>query len=213
LPQDISPEELNRRVDGSPVRCLDKNVEKEMIAAIDQAKQAGDSVGGIFEVVATGLPYGLGTYAHWDKKLQARIAEAMMSINAFKGIEIGSGFAQAEALGSEVHDEIFFKDGTYQRPTNKAGGIEGGMSNAQPIVVRIAMKPIPTLIKPLHSIDIETKKPKMAHKERTDSCAVSAASVIAESMLCLVLADAVLEKFGGDTVEQLKGHMKVSAKY
>ncbi|NOZ04095.1 MAG: chorismate synthase [FCB group bacterium] len=213
LPRDISPEELNRRADESPVRCLDKNAEKAMMAAIDQAQQAGDSVGGIFEVVAAGLPYGLGTHVHWDKKLQARIAEAMMSINAFKGIEIGSGFAQAGALGSEVHDEIFFKDGTYQRPTNNAGGIEGGMSNAQPIVVRIAMKPIPTLIKPLHSVDIETKTPKMAHKERTDSCAVPAASVIAESMLCLVLADAVLEKFGGDTVEQLKGHMNVSARY
>lgn len=213
LPQEIAPEELNRRADESPLRCLDKDAEKEMMAAIDRARQAGDSVGGIFEVVASGLPYGLGTYVHWDKKLQARIAEAMMSINAFKGIEIGSGFAQAGALGSEVHDEIFFEDGTYRRPTNNAGGIEGGMSNAQPIVVRVVMKPIPTLIKPLHSVDIETKTPKMAHKERTDSCAVPAASVIAESMLCLVLADAVLEKFGGDTVEQLKGHMKVSAKY
>ena len=136
-----------------------------------------------------------------------------MSINAFKGIEIGLGFAEAGELGSEVHDEIGWKKNKYTRYSNNAGGIEGGMSNAQPILLRAMMKPIPTLIKPLRSIDIDTKEQKLAHKERTDSCAVPAASIVAESMLCFVLADAMLEKFGGDTIDQLKNHIKVSAKY
>jgi chorismate synthase len=149
----------------------------------------------------------------WDRKLQARITAMMMSVNAFKGIEIGGGTEGAEKLGSEVHDEIGWDGKNYTRHSNNAGGIEGGMSNAQPIVLRMAMKPIATLIKPLRSVDIETKDAKEAHKERTDSCAVPAASIIAESMLCFVLADALLEKFGGDSMEQLKAHMKVTAKY
>jgi len=137
----------------------------------------------------------------------------LMSVNAFKGIEIGAGFGEAEKLGSEVHDEIGHDGEKFIRYTNNAGGIEGGMSNAQPIVIRMAMKPIPTLIKPLRSVDIRTKEKKDAHKERTDSCAVPAASIIAESMLCFVLADALLEKFGGDSVNQFKAHMDASAKY
>ena len=213
IPEGISPEVLNDMADKSPVRCLDKSAEKEMIAAIDQAKKDGDSIGGIFEVIATGVPYGLGSHTQWDQKLHARIAESIMSVNAFKGIEIGMGFDEAAKLGSEVHDEIGWDGEKYIRHSNNAGGIEGGMSNAQPIVIRAVMKPISTLIKPLRSVDIKTKEEKLAHKERTDSCAVPAASIVAESMLCFVLADAMLEKFGGDTMEQLKAHFNASGKY
>ena len=213
IPEDISPEILSEMADQSPVRCLDKAVEQRMIHVIDKAKADGDSVGGVFEVIATGLPYGLGSYTQWERKLQARIAESILSVNAFKGIEIGMGFDQAGEFGSKVHDEIGHDGKKYIRHSNNAGGIEGGMSNAQPIVIRAVMKPIPTLIKPLRSVDIETKEEKLAHKERTDSCAVPAASIVAESMLCFVLADALLEKFGGDSMNQLKAHMKATAKY
>ena len=209
----LTPDAMNERADISPVRCLDGNAEKEMINVIDDAKKAGDSVGGVFEVIATGVPYGLGSYTQWNNKLQARISTMMMSINAFKGIEIGSGFKSASQFGSNVHDEIGYEDGKFTRHTNNAGGIEGGMSNAQPIVLWMSMKPISTLIKPLRSIDIVTHEEKNAHKERTDSCAVPAASVVSESMLCITLADALLEKFGGDSIEQLKSHMNNSAKY
>ena len=213
IPEGISLGVLNDMADKSPVRCLDKNAEKEMITAIDQAKKDGDSVGGIFEIIATGLPYGLGSYTQWDKKLHARVAESIMSVNAFKGIEIGMGFDEAAKLGSNVHDEIGWDQKKYIRYSNNAGGIEGGMSNAQPIIIRAVMKPIPTLIKPLRSVDIETKEENLAHKERTDSCSVPAASIVAEAMLCIVLADAQLEKFGGDTMEQLKIHINASGKY
>jgi len=209
----LTPDAMNERADVSPVRCLDDNTEKEMINVIDDAKKAGDSVGGVFEVIATGVPYGLGSYTQWNNKLQARISTMMMSINAFKGIEIGSGFKSASQFGSNVHDEIGYENGKFTRHTNNAGGIEGGMSNAQPIVLWMSMKPISTLIKPLRSIDIVTHEEKNAHKERTDSCAVPAASVVSESMLCITLADALLEKFGGDSIEQLKSHMNNSAKY
>ena len=210
---DISPNQLSKRADASPVRCLDKEVESAMVKTINNAKTSGDSVGGIFEVIANGIPYGLGAHTQWDRKLHTRISAMLMSVNAFKGIEIGAGFGEAEKLGSEVHDEIGHDGEKFIRYTNNAGGIEGGMSNAQPIVIRMAMKPIPPLIKPLRSVDIRTKEKKDAHKERTDSCAVPAASIIAESMLCFVLADALLEKFGGDSVNQFKAHMDASAKY
>ena len=209
----ISPNQLSKMADASPVRCLDKEVESAMVKTIDNAKASGDSVGGIFEVIANGLPYGLGAHTQWDRKLHTRISAMLMSVNAFKGIEIGEGFGGAEKFGSEVHDEIGHDGEKFIRYSNNAGGIEGGMSNAQPIVIRMAMKPIPTLIKPLHSVDIHSKEKKDAHKERTDSCAVPAASIIAESMLCFVLADALLEKFGGDSVVQLKAHMDATAKY
>ena len=213
IAENISLEELNKCVDESPVRCLDSDKEKKMIAAIDKAKLDGDSVGGVFEVIAKGLPYGLGSHTQWDRKLHARISESIMSINAFKGIEIGSGFSQAGKFGSEVHDEIGWDGDKFTRFSNNSGGIEGGMSNAQPLVVRAIMKPIPTLIKPLRSVDFFSKQPELAHKERTDSCAVPAASIVAESMVCFVIADAILEKFGGDSIEQLKAHIKVSGKY
>ena len=213
IPDHMTPNQLSNAADKSPVRCLNNNIESLMMETIDNAKKNGDSVGGIFEVIATGVPYGLGSPMQWDSKLQARISAMMMSVNAFSGIEIGSGFNKAEKLGSEVHDEIGWDGKKYIRYSNNAGGIEGGMSNAQPIVIRMAMKPIATLIKPLRSIDIESKAKKVAHKERTDSCAVPAASIIAESMLCFVLADGLLEKFGGDSIEQLKAHIKATAKY
>ena len=206
-------EKLNEIVDKSSVRCLDKKTEAKMIAVIDKAKENGDSVGGSFEVIANGLPYGLGSYVNADGKLQARITQAMMSVNAFKGVEIGAGFASGAVFGSELHDEILYEDEKITRSSNNAGGIEGGMSNAQPIHVKVSMKPLSTLIKPLRSIDLNTMEPKLAHKERTDSCAVPAASIIGESMLAIVLADALLEKFGGDSLEQLKKHIKSSGKY
>ena len=209
----LNLKKLTKQVDLSPVRCLDKTAEKAMLAAIDNAKSAGDSVGGVFEVLATGLPYGLGSYTHWDRKLTTRLSAAIMSINAIKGVEIGRGFASAESMGSQTHDEITWDETTYQRATNNAGGLEGGMTNAQPLVLRAVMKPIPTLMKPLRSVDMQTKVDQLAHKERTDVCAVPAASIVAESMVCLILADALLEKFGGDTVDQLKDHMKMSARY
>ena len=212
-PENLTPNQLSKIADSSPVRCLNNNAEQAMINTIDDAKNSGDSVGGVFEVIATGLPYGLGSYTQWNQKLHARISALMMSVNAFKGIEIGGGFGGAEKFGSEVHDEIGHDGEKFIRYSNNAGGIEGGMSNAQPIVLRMAMKPIPTLIKPLRSVDIHTKEEKDAHKERTDSCAVPAASIIAESMLCFVLADALLEKFGGDSMEQLKAHISATAKY
>ena len=210
---DCEIKELNSKVDRSAVRCINKAIETQMINVIDAAKQSGDSVGGIFEVIATGVPYGLGSFTQWTEKLQARISAMMMSINAFKGIEIGSGFRSAAKFGSEVHDEIGHDGKKFTRYSNNAGGLEGGMSNAQPIVLWMSMKPISTLIKPLRSIDVITFEKKKAHKERTDACAVPAASIIAESMLCITLADALLEKFGGDSIEQLKAHMKATAKY
>ena len=184
-----------------------------MIKAIDKAKECGDSIGGSFEVIVSGIPYGLGSYVQWDRKLHARLSAMVMSINAFKGIQFGDGFNSCYKKGSEVHDEIFWEDNKYTRGSNNAGGIEGGISNGQNIVMEIGMKPIPTLIKPLKSVDIKTKENKLAHKERTDSCAVPAASIIAESMVCIGIADAILEKFGGDSMTQLKIHIKATAKY
>ena len=210
---DMGLKELNDTVDASPVRCFDKDAEKKMMDVIDEARNNGDSVGGSFEVIAKGLPYGLGSYINADGKLQARISQAMMSVNAFKGVELGAGFASSAVFGSELHDEILYEDNKITRASNNAGGIEGGMSNAQPIHVKVSMKPISTLIKPLRSIDLNTMEPKLAHKERTDSCAVPAASIIGESMLTIVLADALLEKFGGDNLDQLKKHIKASGKY
>ena len=214
LAPDLSPEELNAQVDDSPVRCLDPQAEKAMMETIDAAKSAGDSVGGTFEVVATGIPYGLGSHVQWDLKLKARLSMALSSIQAIEGVEIGLGFGGTERLGSAFQDEIIKDEaGRLTRASNRAGGIEAGMSNAQPIVLRAAMKPLPTLIKPLRSVDIASDEPGLAHKERTDACAVPAASIVAESMVCLVLADAVLEKFGGDSMAQVKAHMSASAQY
>lgn len=198
---------LNAVADASDVRCLDEKAAQAMIRHIDVTRKDGDSVGGVFEVLASGLPPGLGSYTHWDRKLDARLAAAMLSINAMKSVSIGDGLDVAEASGSQVHDEIINENGNIRRATNHAGGIEGGMSNGEPIQVQVTMKPIPTLAKPLRSVDIKTGAAGMAHKERTDACAVPAASVIGEAMLALVLTDAILEKFGGDSLDQVKAHI------
>lgn len=199
---------INERADRSLVRCLDPKAEQQMITRIDHAKERGDTVGGVFEVVAFGVPVGLGSYVHWDRRLDGRIAQALMSIPAIKGVEIGLGFGAARSLGSEVQDEIFY-DGKFQRRSNRAGGIEGGVSNGESIVARAAMKPLSTLMKPLDSVDLITKKQKKAHRERSDVCAVPAAAVVGEAVMALVLADAILEKFGGDSIEEIKSKFEI----
>ncbi|MGQ9698161.1 MAG: chorismate synthase, partial [Armatimonadota bacterium] len=187
----------------SVVRCADPQAEAVMVGVIDEAQSRGDSVGGAFEVVAEGVPPGLGTYAQWDRRLDARLAGALMSIQAVKGVEIGAGFAAAGLPGSKVHDEIVYSSHGFGRRTNNAGGIEGGVSNGERVVVRAAMKPIPTLLSPLRSVDVVTKEEVDSRFERSDVCAVPAAAVVGEAMVALVLADAVLEKFGGDSLEEL----------
>ncbi len=196
-----------QHVEDSPVRSPDAEAEKAMMAAIDQAKAEGDSLGGVFEVVASGVPIGLGAHVQWDRRLDGQIAQAMMSINAVKGVEIGAGFILAGQRGSQAHD-IVQPVGQWSRPweraTNHAGGMEGGISNGESIVVRAVVKPIPTLAKPLPSVDLRTKEVISAHVERSDVCVVPAAGVIGEAMLAVVLADAVLEKFGGDNLKEAR---------
>lgn len=194
------PEPIDwERVERSPVRCADPQAEKAMMAAIDEAKASGDSLGGTFEVVAEGVPIGLGSHVQWDRRLSGRIAQAVMSIPAVKGVEIGGGFALAELRGSQAHDII---EPGLRRPTNWAGGLEGGMTNGQPVVIQAAMKPISTIPSPLPSIDLRTGERVLGHFERADTCVVPAAGVIGEAMLALVLAEAVLEKFGGDHIAE-----------
>lgn len=188
----------------SPVRCPDRTSSKKMVQLIEKAAKEGISLGGIFEVFAAGIPAGLGSHIQWDKRLDGKLAQAVLSIQAIKGVEIGMGFEMSRKSGSEVMDEIFFKSSKFYRKTNNAGGIEGGMTNGMPIIIRAAMKPIPTLRKPLHSVDINTKKPIKAAYERSDICAVPAAGVVGEAMTALVIADTFLEKFGGDSMAEVK---------
>ncbi|HAW49336.1 TPA: chorismate synthase [bacterium] len=183
--------------------CADKEYEKRMVKEIDIACENGDTVGGIFEVKAEGIPPGLGSYVHWDRRLDCQLAGAIMSIPGVKGVEIGLGFGYAEKLGSEVHDEIFYKD-RFFRKTNNCGGIEGGVSNGESIIIRGVMKPIPTLKKPLSSVNIETKKETKASYERSDVCAVPACSVIGEAMVSFVIAQVFLERFGSDNMEMIE---------
>ena len=190
-------------IDADPVRCLDPQASAEMVAAIDRAKDQKDTLGGVFEVVAHGLPVGVGSHVHYDRRLDMLIAGAMMSIPAIKGVEVGDGFDVASAPGSDAHDEIIRIDGEISRETNRAGGIEGGMSNGQPVRVRAAMKPISTLMQPLKTVDMATGEPDQAVRERSDVCAVPAAAVVGEQMLAFVLAGEVQRKFGGDTLEDL----------
>ncbi|MDH5159940.1 chorismate synthase [Heyndrickxia oleronia] len=198
-------DELKERSEKSPVRCIDKEAEKNMMEAIDNAKKNGDSIGGIVEVIVEGMPSGVGSYVHYDRKLDAKIAAAMMSINAFKGVEFGLGFEMAHIPGSQVHDEILWSEERgYERRTNRLGGFEGGMTTGMPIVVRGVMKPIPTLYKPLQSVDIETKEPFTASIERSDSCAVPAASVVAEAVVAWEVASAIVEQYYSDRFETLK---------
>ena len=197
-----------QQVESSPVRCAHAKLEKAMMAAIDEAKANGDTLGGIFEIIATGVSIGLGSHVSWDRRLDGRIAQAIMSINAVKGVEIGAGFALAELKGSQAHDVIEpnprskAKGFPWRRATNRAGGIEGGISNGEDIIVRAAVKPIATLASPLPSVDLYSGEVAKAHYERSDICVVPAAGVIAEAMLATVLADACLEKFGGDNLKE-----------
>jgi chorismate synthase len=198
-------DEIARRAEASEVRCADPEAERAMIEAIDAAKGKGDTLGGVFEVVALGCPVGLGSYVHWDRKLDGRLTQAFCSIHAIKGAEVGMGFEAARRPGSEVHDEILFDPaGGFTRGSNSAGGLEGGVTNGQPVVVRAAMKPISTLRRPLRSVDLETKAPVEAVVERSDVCAVPAAGVVGEAMMAIVLAQAFLEKFGGDSLEEIR---------
>jgi chorismate synthase len=204
-----APDELELEdfaaVDESPVRCLDSDASEAMVAEIDAARKANESLGGVFEVRAFGLLPGLGSHLSWSERLDGRLAQAVMAIQAIKGVSIGDAFELAGSRGSQAHDEIFWSEERgYYRETNRAGGVEGGMTNGQALVVRGAMKPLPTLTQPLRSVDIATKEPAQALRERTDSCTVPAAGVVGEAMVALVLASTYREKFGGDHLDDAR---------
>jgi len=205
VPEDLGFTELQARAEASDVRCADEEAATRMRGAIDQAKADGDSLGGTVEVRVKGVPQGLGSYVQWDRKLPARLAYQVMGIQAFKGVEIGLGFTCAERPGSQVHDEILWdEERGYHRRTNRAGGFEGGITTGEEVVVRAVMKPISTLYRPLQSVDTATHKPYRASVERSDTCAVPAAGVIAEAAVLFCLADAFLEKFGGDSIAEIR---------
>lgn len=192
-------------LDADPLRCFDAETSKRMVAEVDAAHSEGETLGGVVEVIATGCPVGLGSFVHWDRRLDARLAGALMGIQAIKGVEVGDGFETARRRGSQAHDEIALdEDGHAVRSSNRAGGIEGGMTNGESVRVRAAMKPIATVPRALSTINVATGEPAKAHHQRSDVCAVPAAGVVAEAMVALVLADAVLEKFGGDSVEEVR---------
>ncbi len=196
-------------VDSSPVRCLDAQASRAMVAEIDRLRKANESLGGVFEVQAFGVTPGLGSHVSWEERLDGRLAQAILSIQAMKGVSIGDAFAVAGAPGSEAHDEIFHSpERGYYRETNRAGGLEGGMTNGEPVIVRGAMKPLPTLTKPLRSVDIATLQPAEALRERTDSCTVPAAGVVGEAMVAFVLADAYRTKFGGDHIDDVQAALR-----
>jgi chorismate synthase len=206
---DVMPDDINAAADQSPVRMLDRAVEASVTAKIDAVKREGNTLGGICEVVCDGVIAGLGSHISWDRKLDGRIAQAMMSIHAVKAVEIGLGFDGSRRLGSEVHDEIdpapnSPRSGNVKRRTNRAGGLEGGITNGEPLVIRVGMKPISTLMRPLGTIDVATGESAQAVAERSDVTAVPAMGVIAEAMLAFVVADALLEKFGGDSLVETK---------
>ncbi len=207
--ENLSIEELREKVEASPVYCADDAAAEKMMRAIDEAKERGDTLGGVVEVVITGVPAGLGSYVHYDRKMDGKLAQAMMSINAFKGVEFGIGFEMAKRWGSEVHDEIAWSEERgYYRKSNRLGGLEGGMTTGMPIVVRGVMKPIPTLYKPLESVDIDTKEPFVATIERSDPCAVPAASVVAENVIATEIAKAIVEQYHSDTIGELAAQVE-----
>ena len=191
-------------IEASPVRCPDPEASLRMVAEIDEVSELGDTLGGTFRVIARGVPPGLGSYVHWDRKLDGRLAQAMLSINAIKGVEFGAGFQGAGRRGSQFHDEIEYEAGRFRHLTNRAGGLTGGVTNGEPIDLRVAIKPISTMKKPLPSVDLVTKEKVEAHYERSDVCVVPAAGVIGEAMVALTLADAFLEKFGGDSMAEIE---------
>ena len=203
------------RAEDSQVRCPDPVAGEKMVEQIRFAKHKGDTLGGIFEVVVTNLPIGLGSYAQWDRRLSARLAMAAMSIQAMKGVEIGLGFESARRFGSEVHDDIYHdaEEKRFVRTTNNAGGLEGGITNGQPVVVRVAMKPIATLYSPKDSVDIETKEPFEATVQRSDICTVPAAGVVGEAVIAFEMANAMIEKFGGDSLDEMKRNFEAYQAY
>lgn len=211
---DETRDTIKETIAASPFYTYDKAAEQRMKSLVDRARESGDSVGGVIEVVTTGIPVGLGSHVHWDRKLDARISFAVMSVQAIKGVEFGLGFEAARRSGSLVHDEIYYdsarigkgESSCFYRKSNNAGGIEGGISNGEDIVVRAAMKPIPTLYAPLNTIDISTKEPIQATVERSDVCAVPAATVVIESVVALEIANAFLEKFGGDSIQEIRSN-------
>lgn len=210
-PGTLVPWSALEAVEESPVRCAEPAVAEAMVAAIDAAKRAGDTVGGVVEVVARGVPAGLGSHTQWDRKLDGRIAQALMSIHAVKAVCIGEGFAGGELPGSAFHDEILWDDARgLQRPTNRAGGLEGGITNGEEIRASVFVKPIPTLLIPLRSVDLVSKEAQKASVERSDTCVVPAAGVVAEAMLALVLSDALLEKAGGDSLGEVLAHLEAT---
>jgi chorismate synthase len=197
-------------VEESEVRCADPSAGAAMKAEIDRAKKAGDSLGGVFEVIAHGVPPGLGSFAQWDRRLDGRLGQALMSIPSVKACAVGDGFEAGTRSGSQFHDEIVFEDGGLHRPSNRAGGLEGGVTNGEDVRVQAVVKPIPTLLMPLRSVDLATKEARSASVERSDTCVVPAAGVVGEAMVCWVLAEAVLEKFGGDSMAELQGHLEAT---
>ena len=204
-PDEVMPGPGDRAaIDADPVRCADPATSQAMVAEIDAVKKDGDTLGGVVEVLAFGLPPGLGSFTHWDRRLDARLAGALMSIQAIKGVEVGDGFTTATRRGSQAHDEIEATENGIARRTNRAGGIEGGMSTGEPLRVRAAMKPISTVPRALDTIDTSTGEPAKAINQRSDATAVPAAGVVAEAMVALVLAEAAIEKFGGDSAEEMR---------
>jgi chorismate synthase len=206
--EDLTPQDF-ANVDESPVRCLDPEATKSMVAEIDRLRKANESLGGVFEVRAFGLVPGLGSHVSWEERLDGRLGQAILSIQAIKAVSIGDGTEVAGLPGSQAHDEIFYDDRDgYYRQTNRSGGVEGGMTTGAPLVVRASMKPLPTLTKPLRSVDIATHEPAEALRERTDSCTVPAAGVVGEAMVAFVLADAYRRKFGGDHIDDVRGSLR-----
>ncbi|MBI5531123.1 MAG: chorismate synthase [Deltaproteobacteria bacterium] len=209
-PVDVAVEELNARVDASPLRCLGADAEAQMVAEVGRCKEEGDSLGGEFEVLASGVPLGLGSHVHWDRRLDGEIGRHFLSLNGVKGVEIGLGFRLAHVRGSAAHDELLpgSKPGKVRFCSNRSGGVAGGITTGQTLIVRAAMKPISTLMTPLRSVRLSSNEPASAHVERADVCAVPAAAVIGESLLALVLAEAMLVKFGGDSMDELLPRVK-----
>lgn len=195
------------QIEASPVRCPDPAASALMVAAIDDARERGDTLGGTFRVVATGVPLGLGSYVHWDRKLDGRLAQAILSINAVKGVEFGAGFEGTSRPGSEFHDQIEYEKGHFRHLSNRAGGLTGGVTNGEPVDLRVALKPISTMLKPLPSVDLASKQKVEAHYERSDVCVVPAAGVIGEAMVALTIAEAFLEKFGGDSIPEIERNL------
>ncbi len=206
---EVDPDRVtDEEIESSPVRCPVPEASARMVAEIDAAGARGDTLGGTFRVIATGLPPGLGSYVHWDRKLDARLAMAIMSVNAVKGVEFGAGFEGSARPGSAFHDEIDFSEGRFRHLSNRAGGLTGGVTNGEPLDIRAALKPISTMKTPMRSVDLATKERVEAHYERSDVCVVPAAGVIGEAMVALTLADAFLEKFGGDSVGETQRNLR-----